>query len=176
MSAMQRLTALLLVSSPLATLAQISTHVDVEPAATSVPITSAAGAPLQAAETLQLTDEVVERLGSEEATSEFAKYFTFEDDDVSSGIQARHASSASCKTFPGDAAWPQDSVWEIFNVLLGGALIPTKPVAASCYDSPWGKKDAAMCSDVINNFTNPLFHHADPTSSKHFFHGILDMI
>jgi hypothetical protein len=157
---MQRSAALLLVLSPLGILAQASPLSSIEPAGAPIPITSAAGAPLQAAELLQLTDEVVERLETEDETTDYASYFKFEDSAV------RRTASASCKTFPGDAAWPKDIIWEIFNVLLGGALIPTKPAAASCYDSKWGMKDAAKCRDVTNNFTSPLFHHADPTSSK----------
>jgi hypothetical protein len=159
MYAMQRSAALLLVLSPFATLAQASPVDGLEPAAVIVPNTPAAGAPLQAAETVQLTDEVIERLEADETTSDYAKYFKFDNREVS-------ANSASCKTFPGDDAWPKDIIWDIFNVLLGGALIPTKPIAASCYDTKWGKKDAAACSDVTNNFTSPLFHSADPTSSK----------
>lgn len=159
MYAMQRPTTLLLALSPLLTLAHASPVNGIEPAATTVPNAPAAGAPLQAAETLQLTDEVIEHLGTEEATSDYAKYFKFGDGDVP-------AHSASCKTFPGDDAWPKDTTWDMFDVLLGGALIPTKPIAASCYDTRWGKKDAAACSNVTNNFTSPLFHSADPTSSK----------
>jgi len=159
MYAMQRSTTLLLALSPLLTLVQASAVDGIEPAAATVPNTPAAGASLQAAEKLQLTDEVIERLETEEATSNYAKYFKFGDSDAP-------AYSASCKTFPGDDAWPKDTTWHMFDVLLGGALIPTKPIAASCYDTRWGKKDAAACSDVINNFTSPLFHSADPTSSK----------
>ncbi|KAF2022912.1 FAD-binding domain-containing protein [Setomelanomma holmii] len=36
---------------------------------------------------------------------------------------------------------------------------------ASFYDTRWGKKDALHCADVIQNFTNPLFHHGNPTSN-----------
>jgi hypothetical protein len=128
-----------------------------EPAATIVPATIEAGASLQAAETLQLTDQVVNRLFKDESTSKFASYFSFD--------TATHGTTPACKTFPGDATWPKDNVWEIFNVLLGGALIPTIPIAASCYDTQWGKKTATKCADVVSNFTNPLFHHADPTSN-----------
>lgn len=44
------------------------------------------------------------------------------------------AKRSACKVFPGDAAWPSDRVWDIFNELLGGALIKTKPIASSCYN------------------------------------------
>jgi hypothetical protein len=68
------------------------------------------------------------------------------------------------KTFPGDPNWPKDIVWDVFNLMLGGALIPTKPIAASCYDSQWGKKkNAAKCTDIISNFTDAYFHQHNPT-------------
>ncbi|KAE8824776.1 hypothetical protein PTNB85_09540 [Pyrenophora teres f. teres] len=137
----------------------------IEPAATSVPTTLAAGAPLQEAETLQLTDAVVERLAADGATSEYAEYFAFDDSDVASKARMRRAASASCKTYPGDSAWPKDVIWKVFDALLGGALIPTKPVAAPCYDTKWGKKDGAKCADIVSNFTSPWFHEDDPTSN-----------
>ncbi|TGO24708.1 hypothetical protein BPAE_0096g00140 [Botrytis paeoniae] len=33
------------------------------------------------------------------------------------------SSRSACKVFPGNADWPADDVWDIFNDLLGGALI-----------------------------------------------------
>ena len=169
MAPMQRLaTCFFLIISPGAVLGQSSSIPDVEPAAAFVPATPVAGAPLQEAETLQLTDAVIERLVTEQDVSEYAEYFAFDDSTAASDARVRRAASASCKTFPGDLAWPKEIVWDIFNVLLGGALIPTKPIAASCYDSKWGKKDGAKCTEVANKFTDPLFHHADPTSSGWF--------
>jgi hypothetical protein len=142
-----------------------SSLANLEPAATSVPVTTVAGAPLQEVETLQWTDAVVARLAVDDITSEYAEYFAFEDGKVAGSRLARRAASASCKTFPGDPSWPKDLVCDILNVLLGGALIPTKPIAAPCYDSRWGNKDAAKCADIADNFTNPYFHEADPTSN-----------
>ncbi|KAF1940496.1 FAD-binding domain-containing protein [Clathrospora elynae] len=158
-------TCLILVLAPVAVFGQSSLYSDIEPATTSVPVASVAGAPLQEAETIQLTDAVVERLATDEATSEYAEYFTFENSDVVSGTDARRAASASCKSFPGDSAWPKAIVWDILNVLLGEALTPTKPIASPCYDTQWGKRSTTECTDIINNFTNPLFHHADSTSN-----------
>ena len=158
--------AILLALSPVAVLGQSSSFLQVEPAATSVPVTAPAGAPLQEAETLQLTDAVVERLASDQATAEYAEYFAFDNSSFANPAHARRAAAAECKTFPGDPTWPKNIIWDIFNVLLGGALIPTKPVSAPCYDSKWGKMDAARCADVTKNFTNAYFHTDDPTSSK----------
>ncbi|KAF2133002.1 FAD binding domain-containing protein [Dothidotthia symphoricarpi CBS 119687] len=141
--------------------AQSSSFVDIGPAATLVPVTSAAGAPLQKGETLQLTDSVIGNIATHTDIAQFAAYFAF---DENNETLTRSTTLASCKTFPGDSTWPKDYVWDLLNVFLGGALIPTVPIAASCYDTQWGAKDATECSAVINNFTNPLFHHSDPTS------------
>jgi hypothetical protein len=143
-------------------LSQAPLFLNIEAAATKVPVTLVAGAPLQEAETLQMTDKVIERLANDSATSAFAEYFAF---DNANGSQTRRAHSAPCKIFPGDSDWPKDTVWDVFNMLLGGALIPTKPIAAPCYNSQWGKKNAAKCTDIISNFTNPYFHEDDPTSN-----------
>ncbi|KAF5850704.1 hypothetical protein GGP41_010362 [Bipolaris sorokiniana] len=158
-------TCILLAFSPVVILAQPSPSLDLEPAATSVSLTAPAGAALQEAETLQLTDAVIDRLASDKATVEYAEYFAFDNSSVANPAHVRRAASAACKTFPGDATWPKKAVWDIFNALLGGALIPTKPVAASCYDSTWGKKDPARCADVSTNWTNAYFHTDDPTSN-----------
>ncbi|KAH7094849.1 hypothetical protein FB567DRAFT_511218 [Paraphoma chrysanthemicola] len=136
-----------------------------EPAVATVPLSVAAGAPLQSAETRQLTDEVVERLITNNATSAYAEYFIFQKDIADNFALARQNVSSRCRTFPGDLAWPKALVWDVFDALLGGALIPTIPIAAPCYDTPWGKQNAQTCADVTKNFTNPLFHHADPTSN-----------
>ena len=148
-------------------LSQASVFADTKPAATSVPTTSAAGAPLQEAETLQLTDRVIERLLFDDATSQYAKYFAFEDSDVANGTLKHRVAFGSCKTFPGDPMWPKDDLWNLFDILLGGALIPTKPIAASCYDSKWGVKGTKACANIAINFTSPFVHLSDPTSSEH---------
>ncbi|KAF2641400.1 FAD-binding domain-containing protein [Massarina eburnea CBS 473.64] len=136
---------------------------DIEPAATAVAETEAAGAPLQTAEIQQLTDGVVDRIRSDESTAEYAQYFAFEDSPIST--QGRRRASPSCKTFPGDSNWPIDIVWDIFDLLLGKALIPTKPVGAPCYDSQWGKKNATKCASIVNNSTNANFLSDDPTAN-----------
>jgi hypothetical protein len=46
-----------------------------------------------------------------------------------------------------------------------GALVPTVPIAASCYNTQWGSKDVTECSNVMANSTIPLFHHTDPMSN-----------
>lgn len=106
---------------------------DIKPAVAIVAETEAAGAPLQSSEIRQLTDEVVDRIASDELTADHALYFAFEDVDAVKAA-GQHA-TAACKVFPGDPGWPVESVWNVFNALLGNALIPTKPLGAPCYDS-----------------------------------------
>jgi hypothetical protein len=155
----------LLCLAPVFVFGQSPTLPNIEPAATLIPATSAAGALLQPSEILQLTDGFVERLFVENDIVEFAKYFGFEYSTGTGDNDTQSVNEAACRTFPGDPNWPKDRVWDIFNLLLGGALIPTIPIAASCYDTQWGKKDVTECTNVVKNFTNPLFHHADPTSN-----------
>lgn len=144
--------------------AQFASSFDIDPAVTSVPAVAVAGAPLQESETLQLSDAVVARISNEKSTKDFAEYCAFEDSIIENATLSRPSSPATCKKFPGDLTWPLKTVWDIFDALLGGALIPTVPSASSCYDTEWGKKDSAKCANVISNFTSPLFHGDDPTS------------
>ncbi|KAF5872124.1 putative fad binding domain protein [Botrytis fragariae] len=72
------------------------------------------------------------------------------------------SSRSACKVFPGDAEWPADDVWDIFNDLLGGALIKTIPIASSCYND-WNY-NADKCAFVTDNWTNSTMHEEDPTS------------
>lgn len=136
---------------------------DIRPAVAHVAETEAAGAPLQEAERQQLTDDVVRRISSEKTTAEYASYFAFEDSPVSNATSP--GATASCKSFPGDPDWPSDIVWDAFDHLLGGALIPTIPFGAPCYDSEWGEKDETECANIIKNSTNANFLSADPTAN-----------
>ncbi len=64
------------------------------------------------------------------------------------------AGAKQCKVFPGDAAWPSDSVWASFNASVGGALIKTVPLAAPCYKN-WPQYDAAKCAQIEANWHDP---------------------
>lgn len=136
---------------------------DIEPAVAVVAETEAGGAPLQDAERQQLTDDVVDRISSDETTVDYASYFTFEDSPISN--ETSRGTAAPCKTFPGDSDWPADVVWDIFDHLLGRALIPTKPFGAACYDSKWGAKDEIECANIIRNANKSDFLSADPTAN-----------
>lgn len=133
----------------------------VEAAVVHLPNAPVGEAPLQTAELLQLDDAVVVRIAADEATNSVANYFIT---DVRTSNSRMSDASRACRTFPGHLAWPIKLVWDVFDALLGGALIPTVPIASSCYDTKWGKKDTAECANVVGIFTNPLFHESDPTS------------
>ncbi|KAK1754470.1 FAD-binding domain-containing protein [Echria macrotheca] len=111
-------------------------------------------------------------------SSACAPRFTWEDAQLTDSIASSNASlfgfdsnsttakiSPKCKVFPGDAAWPSQLVWNLFNVTLGGALIKTVPLAAPCYNN-WPQHDAAQCQYVTNNWADPHLHVSDPTSAQ----------
>jgi hypothetical protein len=54
----------------------------------------------------------------------------------------------NCKTFPGDLLWPVHSVWKVFNLLTGGALIKTVPIGAVCYTNS-EHYDADECQELL---------------------------
>lgn len=138
---------------------QSSSISSLEPAATVVPEKTAAGAPLLEAERTQLTEAVVQRLEKNEATTKIADLFAFGTNE-----SAEKRSFAQCKTYPGDTLWPSDSIWDVFDLLLGDALIPTVPISAPCYDSQWGPKDLAKCNQILNTFNQAPTQYAPPKS------------
>lgn len=69
----------------------------------------------------------------------------------------------NCKANPLDSTWPHNSQWQAVNESIGGSLISTSPVAASCwndtaFDSPYS------CQTVESNWTSSIFHAAQPES------------
>ncbi|KAH8602673.1 FAD/FMN-containing isoamyl alcohol oxidase-like protein MreA [Bisporella sp. PMI_857] len=111
-------------------------------------------------ESVQLTDENIKHIGDGPDAAKYARLFTFNNPETSN---VPFTKTGECKVFPGDDAWPSETEWNVFNDLLGGALIPTIPIAAPCYQN-WGIYDASKCSSIIANFTSTYFHEADPTS------------
>ncbi|KAF2645835.1 FAD/FMN-containing isoamyl alcohol oxidase-like protein MreA [Massarina eburnea CBS 473.64] len=112
--------------------------------------------PLFQYETRQLTDAIVASLPIADQ-----KLFGFDDGAVNSTLFRR---SGECKVFPGDEDWPSEETWDRFDELIDGVLIPTIPLAASCYKS-WGVYDAVKCAAIMDDFRNPYLHEADPTSN-----------
>ncbi|ORY59448.1 uncharacterized protein BCR38DRAFT_351380 [Pseudomassariella vexata] len=110
-------------------------------------------------ETSQLTDAVLANLTDLSLTN--ISLFAFADSITSK--KDRRAPSESCKTYPGDASWPNNMTWGMLDLLTGGALIKTVPIASPCYNN-WGNYDAARCKYVTDKFSNVSLHLADPSS------------
>lgn len=98
-------------------------------------------------EQLQFTDDVLANLDSVGAN---AKLFDF-GNSVSNASTTRSL-SGECKTFPGDELWPSTNIWNSLDMLLGGALIKTVPLASPCYQN-WGNYDADLCDVVTANWS-----------------------
>lgn len=99
-------------------------------------------------ETLQFTDTVLANLTALELSNISA--FAFANNSTG---QTKRAASGTCKTYPGDLLWPSTVLWDIFDLLLGGALIKTVPIASPCYDD-YGDYDEAQCEWLTNNWAN----------------------
>ncbi|KAJ5153173.1 uncharacterized protein N7482_009651 [Penicillium canariense] len=123
-------------------------------AAEKVAPVSQAGAPLFPSETVQLTNVALSNLDANQSA-----LFGFAGN--ASSLSAR--TQSGCKVYPGDFWWPSHWVWSLFDELLGGALIKTVPLAASCYNS-WPEYDATECETVTDNWTNSNLHAADAAS------------
>ncbi|KAG9520865.1 FAD/FMN-containing isoamyl alcohol oxidase MreA, partial [Aureobasidium melanogenum] len=72
-------------------------------------------------------------------------------------LQATHASpvigersSPSCRVLPGDAAWPNQKVWDKLNQTVGGRLIRGAPLAQPCYTPDL---DISTCTAIQNDWT-----------------------
>ncbi|KAJ6031367.1 FAD linked oxidase N-terminal [Penicillium herquei] len=115
---------------------------------------SDAGVPLFKSETFQLTEKSLRSLKSSQK-----ELFGFQGDNTSANADAR----AKCRLLPGDKAWPSESTWSELDSALGGALIKTVPLAASCYPS-WPEYDSAKCTDVGDDWEVSYMHAADPAS------------
>lgn len=104
-------------------------------------------------ESVQLTDAVLANL-TEIALSD-ADLFAFGDDEEAgdTSVQEKRTINPKCKTFPGDALWPHNIAWTVLDLLTGGRLIKTVPIAASCYNN-FGVFNAAKCSSVSSSWTD----------------------
>ncbi|KAK1833982.1 FAD binding domain-containing protein [Podospora conica] len=108
-------------------------------------------------ETLQLTDKALSAFSHSKAVD--TSVFGFHRTDTPAKPQAR------CKTYPGDLAWPTEPIWDLFDDLLGGALIKTVPEASLCYPE-WGRYSAAQCQELTRTWNNSTLRIEDPTSIR----------
>lgn len=58
---------------------------------------------------------------------------------------ALSSSPTNCKCFPGDACWPTDSQWSLFNETVNGRLIKTVPLGSPCHNPTY---DAVRCEQL----------------------------
>lgn len=79
------------------------------------------------------------------------------------GSEAQSAQVEGCKVFPGDARYPSKTEWDVFQLLTGGSLIKTVPLASVCYET-WGTYDAEQCAHVTDQWANVSLHYPDPSS------------
>ncbi|KAF2753067.1 hypothetical protein EJ05DRAFT_490472 [Pseudovirgaria hyperparasitica] len=131
------------------------------PAVTKVPAKSSSGVSLFDAEMIQVTDASIRRINAVDAPVNFTQLFGFEN-NISSA-EKRPVAIGQCKVFPGDHNWPSPQEWQAFDFLLGGALVPTVPIAAPCYQD-FGIYSKEKCDAVMENFGTTELHEADPTS------------
>lgn len=118
-------------------------------AATQVAASVSAAPTLFTGETLQLTDSVLANVISNINNDTISSLFTFDSNSTNSTVSKRDAHR--CKLMPGDIFWPVNLIWEIFDILLGGALIKATPLAASCYTA-WPEYNADTCATVTANW------------------------
>jgi hypothetical protein len=115
------------------------------PADPSEPPGSAVGIGLFGFETHQLTDAVLQEFADSTPETDVLSLFGFENGTFD-------ARNDTCKSFPGDANYPDQATWSLLNEVLGYALIPTIPIAAPCYASS-KMYSAAQCAEISARFT-----------------------
>ncbi|RAH78611.1 FAD-binding domain-containing protein [Aspergillus japonicus CBS 114.51] len=111
-----------------------------------------ANAPYFVSETRQLTESVLRTLGNHRSLFDFA------------GANLSLPAVGTCKIYPGDAAWPSTSHWSILDQALGGALVKTVPLAATCYPAWSAYYNQTACEEISSDWTVSYLHAADPAS------------
>ncbi|RDW88457.1 FAD binding protein-1 [Coleophoma cylindrospora] len=129
------------------------------PAATYVGSGAVAKANLFDSEAYQLTEGVLDHVSAVLHNESLASYFSFGSTNTTNATGPAHA----CKLLPGDQAWPSQRVWSVFDMLLGGTLIKTVPLAAPCYED-WPEYNATECTTITNGWGDSDVHALDPTS------------
>ncbi|OJJ43548.1 hypothetical protein ASPZODRAFT_145903 [Penicilliopsis zonata CBS 506.65] len=148
--------------------AQSSSSSALTAAATTVAATAASGAPsLFPYERVQLTEGVLAELCAALKNDSLADLFAFGSSSNStsadSTVEKRSNVKHSCKVMPGDAGWPSERVWDLFDILVGGNLIKAVPLASYCYPE-WPNYNADKCATITADWLTSNLHMADPTS------------
>lgn len=137
------------------------------PAADVVPANSTrAPAELFDIETIQLTDDSLAKLEGD-FDEEDLELFDFADGRIQKRSVSRRQAQR-CKVFPGDPNWPNNVVWGLFNLMTGGALREPTPLAAPCYDGPWGPYDQGECNRVTGEWMTSKLQYVSLLALWHF--------
>jgi len=139
----------------IATAVTPSFKASIDPAAETVAADStSANVPLFDNEAIQLTNNVVTELHANPDLAEYAALFVFGDNAKSSmSARARRVrESLRCKTMPGDLLYPNETAWDAFDLLLGGALEKIVPIGSPCYKkSEYNNYNASKCASLVQN-------------------------
>lgn len=109
--------------------------------------TATATAPPFPYETVILTDQDVQ----DHPELDFDDVIYADLDSVNT-VERRGLFSKTCKVIPSDRSWPGSLVWGLVDVLTGGGLIKTVPLAAPCYKGQY--YNAAKCASITANWTD----------------------
>lgn len=101
-------------------------------------------------EASQLTVDVITNL----TNYNLSDVALFDFDDADTAVEKR--ATRVCKTYPTDKAWPARPIWDLLNILLGGALIEGVPAAAPCY-SNWPQYDETKCATITSEWETPSY-------------------
>ena len=80
---------------------------------------------------------------------------------ILSSVNSTEAAAGQCKVLPGDVNWPTLAEWDALNKEVEGRLLgPVTPLSAPCHDNPegLGEYDAAKCTTITENWTQPSLH------------------
>ncbi|KAI2624613.1 FAD-binding domain-containing protein [Hypomontagnella submonticulosa] len=117
-------------------------------------------------ESSQLTPDVITNLTNYNLSN--VDLFNFS--DAEAAVEKR--AGRVCKTHPSDRTWPIRPVWDIFNILLGGALVEGVPTAAPCY-SDWPQYDQAKCASITSQWQTPQYQLSQPLGIQYYaFEGV----
>ncbi|KAK4442926.1 FAD binding domain-containing protein [Podospora aff. communis PSN243] len=114
-------------------------------------------------EKLQLTDNVLDKLSKFQLGELSAISFAQLPQHLAT--RQSNVTQPKCKNYPGDAEWPSDAAWRLFNILLGDRLIKTVPEASLCYPE-WGQYSAAACEKLTAGWNNSTLRIENPTSIR----------
>lgn len=73
---------------------------------------------------------------------------------------ANRRAAPSCRAYPGSKDWPSHIVWKVFDLLVGGVLIKSVPLAAPCFNSWPEARDEETCAYIKEHWSESRFQYA----------------